>query len=428
MTPFIIAAVAITLVTLVILILPLLRTPDTVSYERHAQNIHYAKERLEELEEQLKNASISATDYEALKSEIETTLAHDIDIANNPDNTQTNAPKRSNKLAIGLLTLFLPISALGFYLVVGTPEALELSTQAGATQDQDPQKQIQELVSDLEKRLEETPNDLQGWQLLSQTYLTIGRYRDAQKGFQQVLRLGGDSAHTYASLADATALAVGGEINQEVSGYIKKALSLNPNNRQALWLAGLEAAQKGDKPTAKIHWERLVPLLDDAPQQQQELLEIIKSNFGDDDSISKVASAELEPASESKSEAAPLASPPSNGQPKLTIFVSLGEEIASLADSRDFVFIFAKAAQGPPAPLAVKRLTVADLPIVVTLSDADAMVPAMTLSKFSDVVISARVSKSGQPIAQPGDLESDITATKNTASEAIKLTINNVVE
>ncbi|MBL4671321.1 MAG: c-type cytochrome biogenesis protein CcmI [Arenicella sp.] len=413
MTPFIIAAAVITLIALGILIMPLLRTRNTVSYERQAQNIHYAKERLEELEAQLKNASISATDYEALKLEIESTLAHDIDIANNSNDTQVASPRRSNKLAIGLLSVFLPLSALGFYLIVGTPEAIDPVSEARPSQ-----KQVDDLIADIETRLDENPNDLEGWQVLSQTYLSLGRYSDAKKAYQRVLTLGGETAFSYASLADATALAAGGQITEEASEYIQRALTIDPDNSQALWLAGLGAAQSGDQVMAKQHWSRLAPLLDDSPQQQQELRDIIRDNFGDS-SVDQVASQHV-------ATATPTAE--ISAQTGLTVMVSLNPEISQLADANDFVFIFAKASQGPPAPLAVKRLRVADLPTTVTLSDSDAMVAPMTLSKFEDVVVSARISKSGQPVAQAGDLQSDIVPTKNTNTETINLNISNIVK
>jgi len=418
MTSFIIVAAVITLIALTILILPLLRTRNTISYERQAQNIHFAKERLEELEAQLKNASISATDYEALKLEIESTLAHDIDIANNSNDAQSAGPRQSNKLAISLLSIFLPLSALGFYLVVGTPESIESVAQQ---QEQPTSEQVENLIGDLEKRLEEDPNDLEGWQVLSQTYLALRRYADAKRGYQQVLKLGGESAHAFASLADATALAAGGQITQEASEYIQRALTINPNNRQALWLAGLGAAQTGDKANAKQYWGRLVPLLDDAPQQQEELRGIIRDNFGDEVGESAVAQ---DTTAETRIRPQEITKPRTG----LTVSVRLGAEVSQLAKPQDFVFIFARAKQGPPAPLAVKRLRVADLPTTITLNDSDAMVGPMTLSKFEDVVVSARVSKSGQPVAQTGDLQSDIVPSKNTATETIELTISNIVK
>jgi cytochrome c-type biogenesis protein CcmH len=410
MTSFIIAAAVITLISLGILIMPLLRTRNTVSYERQAQNIHYAKERLEELEEQLKNASISATDYEALKLEIESTLAHDIDIVNNSSDTQVAGPRRSNKMAIGLLSIFLPLSAIGFYLIVGTPEAIDPVSQSRPSQEQ-----VDNLIGDIEKRLEENPNDLEGWQIISQTYLSLGRYADAKKGYQRVLTLGGETAFAYASLADATALAASGQITEEASEYVQRALTIDADNRQALWLAGLGAAQTGEQLMAKQYWSRLIPLLDDAPQQQQELRDIIRDNFGD----SPIASVPIE---EPGQDTAAI------GQVGLTVTVSLSADVTELAEANDFVFIFARALQGPPAPLAVKRLRVADLPTTVTLSDSDAMVAPMMLSKFEDVVVSARVSMSGQPMAQAGDLQSATVATKNTNKETIQLNISNIVK
>jgi len=415
MTLFIIIAAAIVLISLAILIWPLLRTRNTVSYARQEQNIHYAKERLEELEAQLKNASISATDYEALKLEIETTLAHDIDLANNAPQEDIAGPRRSNKIAISLLAILLPLSALGVYMQVGTPEALN----SVAAKNQPSKQQVDDMIAEVEKRLEENPNDLEGWQVLAQTYLALGRYQEARQGFQRILSLGGESAHAYASLADATALAAGGQITEVAAQYLKSALAINPNNRQALWLSGLGAAQRGDKAMAKTHWGRLVPLLDDAPQQQQELRSMIQENFGD-------AGEEINIAPRTQSE---LQTQSANmNQIGLTLNVSLSTEMAQLADPSDFVFIFARAQQGPPAPLAVKRLRVADLPATLTLSDADAMVAAMTLSKFENVNVSARVSKSGQPIAQPGDLQSPLIPSKNASPETIELLISDIVK
>ncbi len=423
MTSFIIIAAVIVLISLAILIWPLLRTRNTVSYARQEQNIHYAKERLEELEAQLKNASISATDYEALKLEIETTLAHDIDIANNAPQEDIAGPRRSNKIAIGVLAVFLPLSALGIYLQVGTPKALD----PVEAQSRPNQQQVESMISDLEKRLEENPNDLEGWQVLAQTYLALGRYKDARQGYQRILTLGGESAHAYASLADATALAAGGQITEEVSQYLDRALTINPDNRQALWLSGLGAAQRGDKAMAKTHWGRLVPLLDDAPQQQQELRNIIQENFGESDTpFASTSPSKTAPQSQTTPETqSPI---PTGVQEGLTLNVSLSSQMAQLADPNDFVFIFARAQQGPPAPLAVKRLRVADLPSSITLSDADSMVTAMTLSKFENVIVSARVSKSGQPIAEAGDLQSAVIPSKNTSEEPINLVISEVVQ
>lgn len=404
MSAFILIALLITLLALGLLIVPLVRTRNTLSYERHAQNIHYARERLQELEEQLKNASISATDYEALKLEIETTLAQDVDLAAGSDAQQSVQPRRSNKFMITLLSLFLPLAGIGFYLLAGTPETFAPERAEARPSAQ----QIDQLVNGIEARLARNPDDLRGWTLLSKTYLSLGRYADARIAYLRVLELGGESATTYAALADATALISGGEIDKETSDYIGKALTLDPSNQQALWLAGLGAAQQGRKQAAKQHWGKLVTLLDEFPEQQAELQSIISEAFGESQTTSPEA----------------MQTP----GVKLTIEVKIAEGMANAVAENDTVFVFARAAEGPPAPLAVKRLRVADLPISITLSDSDAMMAQLTLSKFEDVIVSARVSKSGQPIAQSGDIQSQAIATKHNAAEKLSLTISELVE
>lgn len=405
MTSFIVIALLITCLVLGLLFVPLLRTRNTLSYERHAQNIHYAKERLQELEDQLKNASISATDYEALKLEIETTLAHDIDLADQASHAETTLPRRSNKFAISMLGVFIPLAAVGFYLISGTPEMLS----PARTTERPSAEQINQLIQDIEQKLAQNPDDLTGWTLLSRTYLSLGRFREARDGYIKVLELGGESAPTYASLADASALLANGEITSEAAEYIQKALALDPNSQQALWLAGLGAMQQGNKEQASSYWQRLLNLLDDLPEQQQELRQIMAESLGENNTNQTAGS-----------DAAIAVA--------LKVEVNLSEELTKQANPDDIVFVFAKAKQGPPAPLAVKRLTVADLPATLVLNDNDAMVSQLKLSAFEDVVISARVSKSGQPVAQAGDLQSNQVDTKNTSPENITLVISQIVE
>jgi len=400
MTSFIIIALLITLAALTLLIVPLLRTRNTVSYERHAQNIHYARERLQELEGQLKNASISATDYEALKLEIETTLAQDIDLASQSKQIEAR-PRRSNKFTISLLSIGLPIAATAVYLITGTPDSLNPQRAHTAPSAE----QVNQLVSGIESKLAENPDDLEGWSLLSRTYLSLGRFSDARSGYLRVIELGGESASNYAALADATALVAKGEVTAEVSSYLEKALQLNPNNQQALWLAGLGAAQKGNNAQARAHWERLADLLSELPEQQQELRQIMAQSLGDEKTQNDVLN-----------------------DVAITVNVSLSADKAKLTKPEDLVFIFAKAKVGPPAPLAVKRVTVADLPTTVVLSDADAMMSQLTISKFEDLIITARVSKSGQPVAQSGDIQSAQMETKNSSKERLEVVISEIVK
>ena len=420
MTSFIIIALLITAAVLGLLSWPLRKNRHSVSYARQAQNIHYAKERINELDEQLKNASISATDYEALKLEIESTLADDIDIAAENDSERpVNAPK-SNAVLITLVCVLIPIAASGVYYFAGTPESFALAKQTTA---QPNQQQVAELLGAIEERLRSNPDDTEGWTILSRSYLSLGRYQEAKLGFKKLLELQGESAWLLTSIADASGLAANGVMSGEPMAYVNRALELDPQYPQALWMAGLGEMQQGNTEKALSLWNTLVPLLKETPQQQQELRDLIAEAKQRQNSLG-LEQTGIEQKTDLNNEA-PAQEQNASG---IKVAVSLAPTLVEKVSPSDTVFVFAKATQGPPAPLAVKRLTVADLPASITLNDNDAMLAQFKLSLFENVSISARVAKSGNPIAQPGDFESTGVDVKNNTQETVSVVITSLVE
>ena len=419
MSSFVITAILITLVTLGLLIWPLRKNRGSASYARQAQNIHYAKERIKELDEQLENASISATDYEALKLEIENTLANDIDIDNIEADQTSDANSQSNKPVIAALCVSLPIAALVVYSIVGMPESFRLLAEQKNPSPQQHQtnpsnvapEQINQMLVQIEERLKTNPNDVKGWTVLSRTYISLGRYDDAKRSLIKLMELQGESAAILTTIADASGLSAQGNLVGEPQQYLERALKLDPNFTQALWMSGLAAAQQKDNATAVKYWEKLLPLMGAFPEQQAELRQLIKTSKGEITNQTQIVENE-----------------PTISSTGLQIKVSIDPNVAEQAKPSDLVFVFAKALQGPPAPLAVKRLKVSELPTTINLSDTDAMIDQFKLSLFEDVTINARVSKSGNPIAQPGDFESDSVTTKNSNSEEITLVISSEVK
>jgi len=385
---------------------------------RQAQNIHYAKERIDELEQQLNNASISATDYEALKAEIESTLADDIDIANQSVDAESAHAPKSNKFLISILCAFIPLAAVGFYALTGTPESFSIAKQS---KQQFSEQEVSNIIESVEQRLKENPNDIEGWQVLSRSYVSLGRFEDAKRALKKLIELKGESPDLLVTLADASNLAAGGSMIGEPTRYVQRALALAPNHPQALWMAGVSEMQTGNATNAINYWEKLVPQLEGLPQQQQELQDLITQTK------QQLASTNA-PIINTENDAEGQTSDPASPANGIRVSVSLSSEIKAQASPSDLVFIFAKATQGPPAPLAVKRLTVADLPASITLNDEDAMLAQFKLSLFENVSISARVAKSGNPIAQKGDLESEQIDIKRDTQETVNLTISSIVE
>jgi cytochrome c-type biogenesis protein CcmH len=174
--------------------------------------------------------------------------------------------------------------------------------------------------------------------------------------------------------------------------------------------------QLGDPETALERWLTLMPILKDDAAASQELAASIKG-------ISEQLGSK---AAEIKATMA-VQLPASTGitlNVGVTIKVSLSAELKTEVDPSDTVFIFAKARTGPPMPLAASRQPASALPITVTLNDSMALLPQMKLSNFAEVLVGARISASGQAIAQSGDLESELVATQNTAKDTIELLIS----
>ena len=435
MSNFILIAGLITVIALGLLLLPLRKTRAPISFERQEQNIHFAKERLQELETQRENDAISESDYEALKLELETTLAEDIDLLDEAKKEPASTEQQtSNKGLIVGLCVILPLLAAGIYTQLGTPEAVNSIATDELESAQPNAQQVQQMLTSIEQRLATNPNDPEGWTVLSRTYLALGRYEDAKISLTKLIEFGGPSANVYAQLADTTSLMSRGTIDQEALGYVEQALGLDPQQPQALWLAGLHAAQNGLQAQAGEFWGRLLPLLAQSPQQQQELKTIMEQTLSGETKDRTLAASQAAATAANKPATAPSPQTATASKPinlnvdvNLTVSVKVSPELSDKIDAGDTVFVFAKGQNGPPPPLAVKRLQIADLPAVVTLSDADAMVPQFKLSLFEDVQVSARISKSGNPTAQAGDLEALPIKVRNNETKQLELLITEIV-
>jgi cytochrome c-type biogenesis protein CcmH len=191
---------------------------------------------------------------------------------------------------------------------------------------------------------------------------------------------------------------------------IEQAMQLEPTSESGLWLSGLAAIQRGEIKTAIDYWERLVSQFEDGSESQQQIEHYI--NLARRQLVETDNAANTDPVADAK----------------LQVNVSLSEELRGQTRSDDTIFIYATAVEGPPIPLAILRKQVSDLPLQVILDDSMSMMPSNRLSQHKQVKLIARISKSGHPKPEPGDLEGIINNVKTDLNEAVNLRIDNQIQ
>jgi cytochrome c-type biogenesis protein CcmH len=236
--------------------------------------------------------------------------------------------------------------------------------------------------------------------------------------YRRALALRPKEAQLYADLADAQGMVNGRKLDGEPEKLVAKALELDPDNAKALGLAGTVAFDRGDPAGAAKHWERALAKVEPGSELAGRLQAAVdearqRAGLPPLPRATALAAAPAAPATVSPSASMPAGHPPVDKPAQapaadaaaVQVRVSLAPALAAKASPEDTVFIFARAQQGPKAPLAIQRRQVKDLPLELTLDDSMAMNPALRLSTVPQVVVGARVSKSGNAMPQPGDLQ-----------------------
>ncbi len=336
------------------------------------------------------------------------------------ENEQEANPTPVSKGGAAVIGLAVPLLALGMYAWLGSPALIDGkpgATTAAATSHEGGGMTMAQAIAKLEERLQENPDNAEGWYMLARSYVSQQQFGKAANALERVIKLEGeDDPHLLLQYADALAMANDGRVAGKPEAIIHKALELKPDYPEALWLAGIAESQHDRIPEALVYWRKAVALLEDQPEAQAELKNQIAL------AEEKMTSMGTQPAPATTLAAAPQTKPaPVAGTgASISVTVSLAENVAPRAGPNDTVFIYARAASGPPMPLAATRTTVSALPVTVTLDDSQAMMPQMKLSAFQQVIVGARISKSGQATPQPGDLEGtsgplDVSATTKTS-------------
>ncbi len=381
--------------TLAVALRPLfLRRSQTRSASRDALNLAVYRDQLRELDADRAAGKLAPEDYDRARRELEKCLLEDVD----GSASRKEIPSRTARSLTPLIAgISIPLLAVGIYFAVGNPGAIGRQQEARGVG----MAQIEAMVQRLADRLAQNPDDVEGWKMLGKSYSVLGRFAEAANAYSKAAIRAPRDAQLLADLADALAMARGRNMKGEPEELVMRALQIDPDNLKALALAGSAAFDRDDFRAAARYWARMLPLVpadsEDARTIQANVDEA-KKNFSAKKTMTKSVQG----------------------------MVKLSPKLASRVSPTDTVFIFARAAEGPPMPLAVVRKRVRDLPASFSLDDSMAMAAGLKLSGFPRVVVGARISKSGNATPQPGDLQG-LSGVVSNAAQGVSVLIDTEV-
>jgi cytochrome c-type biogenesis protein CcmH len=440
MTVFFVVAVVLIAVGLGSLLWPLLRGTEAPTARQATAVVALFRDKLRELETERRSGVVDEAQYQQSRRDIERNLLEAVASVD----AAPAGPRRARWSAV-LVGLFVLIAPLGLYVFLGTPEALIPGTEGGGDEQQAAagdasgakagakgaakpltSAQVQKMIDAMVEALKKQPADPQGWAMLARAYAYQHQYQDAVRAYTKAMELTPKDARLLADLADAMAMNNGRRLDGEPLKLIERALQIDPKEIKALALAGTAAYDHQEYAKAVGYWERAIK----ANPNDAEFARSLKSSL---DEARQLAGGKVPPPAEVSAgadTAAPVAAATgkaaaASGGVRGKVVLAAG--LAAKAAPGDTVFVFARAAQGPKVPLALLRRQVKDLPFEFSLDDSMAMMPDFTLSKYSPVIVGARISHSGDAIAAPGDLQGFSRAV-TVGANGVNITIDQVVQ
>lgn len=295
---------------------------------------------------------------------------------------------------VAAVVLVAAVSA-GLYAYNGNPNTPSATGAVEAGMGMD------DAIASLADRLANEPDDINGWQMLARSYLSVEQYAEAVDAFERVVELENSSnPQSLVSLGEAILSRDNTPIAGRAAALFESALALDPNNPQALFYTGIAASNVGNNELAAERWERLAGL--NPPEEIRGILQqkIAEWRGLPAESVAPAASA---PAASAPAAVAPAEAPPAPAGTIISINMSLADEAAAAISGNPGIFVIARDPNVPGPPIAVSRSRVSDLPTTVHLADGNSMVAGRSLSAFAEFEVLVRVSSTGQPMAVSGD-------------------------
>lgn len=380
------------------------------SVERRATNIAIYRQRLVEIDVDLAAGLLEPTSAEALRQELGVRLMNDVE--NDGDSKPHLSAQPGGRLRaypIALLVLLLAVFGGGGYYLLGSWETQGQIEQAAANPQQAQQLSMTAMIEKLKAKLQAQPDDPEGWAMLGRSHGFLGQYAESAKAYAKASELtGNQQPDLLVDEGEALALSRDRDLLGRPRQLFEQALALAADNGKALWYAGLAAAQAEEPQLAQKYWTQL---------SQQQLPPELRAALDE----------RLQALTQLTGQPVPVSDTPKVADPGLRLRLSIKPELLARVPAGATLFVFAKAAAGPPMPLAVYRGLASELPREVGLDDSMAMTPALKLSQFDRWIVTARVSLAGQAKAQSGDVEGTRELTRAEAAASVDIVLDRVI-
>ncbi len=431
MSLFWITAAVLTGMAILFVVLPILRYKKVEEVSSDELNIEIIKQQLRELDADMEAGELEEEQYTASRHDLEKALLADLNMGSSDKNSGEAKPGRWAIYAIPLMIIAIAVPT---YNKIGSPEIISrLSDPAFAQQQQQrraaqnhsqqqaagqPTASMEDLVVKLAKRMESEPNNIEGLKMLARSYVSLGRFQEALQTYEKALKLDRTDVDLLMGFATTMAISRDNQFQGMPAKVIDQAYQLAPENPNVLWLKGNVHYQAGEFLQAVTFWEKVMAKLTPGSEEAMTVEQYLQ------DARSKLPAGAVVPAPASS--ATKSVSNDALAPEAIRVTVTLDPALQSKVDGSEILFIFARPVTGLRVPLAVVRKTVRDLPVTLVMDDSMAMSGQLTLSKYPQVKVEARITKSGKPSASNGDLEGIVSPVKPGQKETVNLVINSI--
>lgn len=331
-------------------------------------NIDIGKQKKLELQADLAQGLIDQEQFEQALEEISNTLALELKQADSKILTKSNA-----NIWIVVVVVLLPIFTISVYQNLSnyTPTSKPASIDL-------PPLTLDQSVVKIEQHLKENPQDVKAWKMLGLSYFDLNKIEESLKAYEKAYQIDSSDPRLLVEYASALISANDDQFTPKPMKLIKKALEIEPNAPDALYLAGLFAANAQDFNLAKALWSKALSALPEQSVDRQALVSILAE-------LSRVESGDI-----------------SN---TVTVNVVISDEILASRSADDYLMIYAKAAQGRPMPIAIQKLPIKAFNGQVVLSDMNSIMSDKLLSQHGKAIVVVRISATGGAMKQADDLQ-----------------------